>query len=125
MFRVCTIDPIETIDLIHPIDRMDRIDRIDPIDRYHQNIKTLKFMIGYKLDIFSRAASISSISLYWNTTVYKQKWSPPKRGRPTTNPALSQATLEGREAASGSILLCLGSSWASSLVAVTTICQFL
>ena len=76
MIPVCTTDPIETIDPMDPIDpidpigRMDRIDRIGPIDRYHRNIKTLKFMIGFKLDIFFRAASLSSVSLYWNTTVH-------------------------------------------------------
>ena len=78
MFPGCTIDPIEPrdpidpidpTDPIDPIDRMDRIDRIDPIDRYHRNIKTLEFMIGYKLDMFFRAASLSSVSLYWSTTV--------------------------------------------------------
>ena len=60
MLPTCTIDPIGPIDPIHPldpidpidpIDQMDRIDPIDPIDRYHRNIKTPKFMIGYKLDI--------------------------------------------------------------------------
>ena len=75
MFPVCTIDPIEPIDPIDPLspidplDRMDRIDQTDPIDRYHRNIKTLKFMIGHRLDIFFRAASLSSVYLYWNTAV--------------------------------------------------------
>ena len=78
-FPVYTIDPIERIgptepidqidpiDPIHPIARMDRIDcidRTDPIDRYHRNIRTLKFMVGYKLDILVRAASPPNVSLY-------------------------------------------------------------
>ena len=71
------IDPIDPIDPIHPIDRMDRIDRIDPLDRYHRNIKTLKFMIGYKLEIFFRVASLSSVSLYWNTTAKNPLWQKP------------------------------------------------
>ena len=76
MFPICAIHPIEPIDPIDPLDpidptdRMDRIGRIDPIDRHHRIIKALKFMIGYKLDIFFRTTSLSRASLYIGIPLY-------------------------------------------------------